>query len=232
MAINRKDKKVIQSFPSEFLEIVQNGMTANVLKGHFDDEAKGFKVELGKYLEETDEVEMDLSKAVKTEFGNVTMKVRSNVGVDKEVLKEMFEEGIITIDTILSIASITAAKAKTALGEANFKKVAVDKPDTEFLELKPNKEFKEEVIEIFMSSESKKEDASETVVVEEESVKEEVEAPKPVKKPAKKKAPVKKTVKKSLAKRAKTVIEELDSVDDEIDSILASAKRVQDAKKK
>lgn len=143
MAVKRKTKQSeVVSLPEALEQSVKLGMTASVLEKKFGALSKEHRGEIKEYLETNKEgFEIEASKAIKTEYGNVTFKVRSNFSVDSEKLIEAAKAGKVTLESLVSMAKFSADDLKKiGLGDAVSEATA-----TEYVELRPNKDFKEEI---------------------------------------------------------------------------------------
>lgn len=203
MVVRRKTKdEKANQLPRKLDEAVQGGMTASCLEKKFKEDKDSFRDTIQDYIE-NESFEIDISKAFKTEYGNVTLKSKENVKVDKDAIIELFNNGTLNIETIVNIASFSATNFEKVVSSTIFADSTSSNP-TEHIELKPNAEFRKSVTDAF--------DSGATV----ETVEVEVEKPKAKAKPKAKKKP---TLEESLA-RMKKIKAKKSSVDDDLNDIL------------
>jgi len=141
MAINRKtDKAESLSIPEKLRRMLKGGFTASVMAKKYTELGKALRVDIKSYLETNDDdFSVDASKSWKCEFGSVNVKVRKNFDIDNDGLLEKLKAGKVTVETLLSIAKFSA----TDLTKMGLEDCCTETEPTEFLELKPNAEFKE-----------------------------------------------------------------------------------------
>lgn len=210
MAIKREKqtKKDSTVLPERLDVYVREGMTASCLEKYFKEEGSAHRKNILDYLESNiDGFDADMSKAIKTEYGNVTMKSRKTYEIDKDKILALIEEGAITIATLVNLSNFNAIELEKVVGERKFNDLAKEKT-TEYLELRPNAEFKAEVQATIESTEEERPTVTATFVEE-----------KPAKKSAKKPMADESNVEASLA-RLKKLKEKSKSVDEDLEDIL------------
>lgn len=147
MAIKRKKHEDVgPDLPADFLQLTKRAFTLQTIAGEYEEAFKSDKAEIAKYLEETDEIDVELSVGLKTPEGLVCMKKRDNYKIDTDALAEMIKDGTISLETILSIATINPPKLKACLGEKKFNSIA-EHSETEYLALTAAPEFKAQIAE-------------------------------------------------------------------------------------
>jgi len=104
----------------------------------------GEKKTIEKYLETTDEIDVDMGKGIKTAYGTIIYKSRDNWSVNKDELENLIKSGKINLRSLLEISSVNAAKLKDLVGSTVFEKIAENAP-SEHLALTATPAFKEEV---------------------------------------------------------------------------------------
>ena len=213
MAIKRaKTKKSdVEQLPEKLDGLLRDGFTCSVLQKKFEEDGKEIRGEVVTYLESnTDGFEVEVSKSFKTEYGAVNFKQRQNFEVDKDALIELVNSGKITIETLVHLGSFAGAKLK----EAGCGVAVSDGDPTEYLELRPNKEFKEKVDVMWASG-----DIAEPVDLEEE-----IEASRVARMIEREKQRVKKGDAKvraaAAAAKARAKAKATVDVDDDLDAIL------------
>jgi hypothetical protein len=141
MAINRsKDKPEALSIPEKLRRMLKGGFTASVMEKKYKELGKGLRSDIKNYLESNDDdFTVDASKSWKCEFGSVNVKVRKNFDIDNDGLLAKVKAGKVTVETLLSIAKFSA----TDLTKMGLDDCCTETDPTEFLELRPNAEFKE-----------------------------------------------------------------------------------------
>lgn len=215
MAIKRKPKATEEkSFPQEFDTAVRKAFQLQQISEIYKEAFDGEKKEIIAYLEDNDdgvEISTGPGGSIKHTCGTIMYQVRETPVFDNDVLAELVQSGEVNLLTLLEICKPKASDLKKVLGTKRYEEVLVEVKESEYLVMKANSSFKEEVRETFDLG------GKTTVSFEEE------EAAKP------KAAPKKATPKKASAKFSKT---DLDDADDEIASILESVKSVKKAKSK
>ena len=150
MAIKRKDTTgTAPSLPSDFLAHCRKAFSLQQISGLYKD---GFDAEKGwllEYLEKnTEGVSIEAGKAIKVPEGQLVFKTTVRFDIDTAKLEAMVKAGEISLATVLAVASFSAEKLKTALGEPRFATLATPKP-SESLALTATPDFKREVEETF-----------------------------------------------------------------------------------
>jgi hypothetical protein len=144
MAIKRAKSSSVGAFPAAFMDIAKRVFTIKVVADCWADLSKEGRGELLQYLEtNTDGVEVEASKALKTELGNVTVKVRKSHDYDKDKIADLVESGKLNIHTIINAAKFSDKDMVSILG-SSFDDIATPK-QTEYIELRPSSEFKADV---------------------------------------------------------------------------------------
>jgi hypothetical protein len=201
----KKESSTVQ-LPEVLNELVVNGMTASCLEKKYKEEGSGFRKDIVSYLESNDDgFDIELSKAIKTEHGNLTFKKRTSFDIDKDALIELVNDGTLTIETIINMAKFDAKQLTSVVGESKFKEISEEKT-TEYLELRPSPDFKESVEDAFNNTapvkeapkapkkvKPKKPEATVDVSLKEDDVSSSLERLKKAKKTTKKKATKKKS---------------------------------------
>ena len=141
MAINRsKDKPEALSIPEKLRRLLKGGFTASIMEKKYKTLGKDLRSDIKTYLETNDDdFTVDASKSWKCEFGSVNVKVRKNFDIDSDGLLKKLKAGKVTVETLLSIAKFSA----TDLTKMGLDDCCTETDPTEFLELRPNAEFKE-----------------------------------------------------------------------------------------
>jgi hypothetical protein len=150
MAIKRKDTTgAAPSLPSDFLAHCRKAFSLQQISGLYKD---GFDAEKGwllEYLEKnTEGVSIEAGKAIKVPEGQLVFKTTVRFDINTAKLEELVKAGEISLATVLAVATFSAEKLKTALGEARFGTLATPKP-SESLALTATPDFKREVEETF-----------------------------------------------------------------------------------
>jgi len=106
MAIKKKeDKASTRVLPGDFDELLFKAFTEQFLSSKYDDLFKDTKADVLKYIEKTDEFEINEGEGFKTEYGSIILSSRRNISVDKSKLAKMVEDGALTVDQLLACVS-------------------------------------------------------------------------------------------------------------------------------
>lgn len=214
MAIKLKKSQDKAQLPAKLDKLLLQGFSFQQISAKYKEAFDSTKEEIEAYLEKNDDG-FDLEeKTFKCDQGSVTYVERTSYDYDKDAIIELVNEGKVTIETLLSLATFPAEKLKVALGETNFSKVSTEKTST-YLTLKASAEFKEDCDKKF-----------EDILPKKEKEQEEVKETKEAKKEEPKKAP-KKDVSEAVrkAREAKYLVEKSDttskkSIDEDLAEIL------------
>jgi hypothetical protein len=217
MAIKRakKEAEILQEFDAKFDSDIRNAFTAQVLSKQYEAEFKDYKADVLTYLETNDDgFEVELGKAFKHPCGSINIQTRKSYVYDKDALAAMVASGALDLGALLELCKPKDSEIKTLLGTKKFAEVAEEKC-TESVVFKATPAVKDEIAEMFQADHATR--AESKVVISE-----------PVKAKVKKKA----IEAKAKAPKKGVITKELENVDDEINSILASAKKIKSATKR
>jgi len=221
MAIKRKNTSAPTGagLPSDFLAHCRKAFSLQQITGLYEGGFKAEKTWLLEYLEHnTAGVTIESGKSIKVPEGQLVFKTTTRFDIDTAKLEELVKSGEISLATVLSVATFSGEKLKTALGERRFADLATPKT-SEALALTATPDFKREVEETFSSRSLVPEPALPTfpAAMEEQTAAE--PAPKFTRKPkAEIPAPVQSSLEKAKAAAAKAKAGS--SVKDDLDDIL------------
>jgi len=145
MAIKRsKDKKSVVNVPVELDSICNEGFTLQLFAKEFKtlhgENSKKLKV----YLEKTDQIELEMSKAFPVTNGTITLKATERVKPNVDALIELIGSGRINlVDVLAAVSSYRKDDLIKAVGAANADRV-LEKSVTESITLNASKDFKEQ----------------------------------------------------------------------------------------
>jgi len=209
MAIKPKEPKTasILTFPepmeSKVCGIFTMQQISSISKGLFDDGKK----ELETYLQEnTDGIDIKTSEGVPTNYGLITYKSMSADKVDTDALVQLVKDGVITIESLVALATFSTTKLKESLPKSSLDKVIIPNDPKLYLEFRANSDFKAKCLDAFSP-------------LLEATVEQSVEAPAQA---APVVAPVEKKHKKEAAEKARAIVakSKKTSAHDELSKIL------------
>lgn len=199
MAIKKKDE-VKQSLPSQLQGLLTKAFGEQFLKTKFEDMFKATKSEMEKYLNDNDDgFDIEAGKAVKSAEGSFYYTETERCSIDKDALIAMVEAKEITLAQVLMcVSTFKNEELEKAISTKKFEEIA-KKSITKSLTLKANAEYKAKLEEDFNDGDSFGKAMKEI----------EKEEPKLLD-----------TSKLKKKKAEKKVSKKVESVDDDLDSIL------------
>lgn len=148
MAIKRKTDKAEAGVPAKLNALVLEAATYAVVSKQYEEAAKEVKTGIVEYLEKNDDgFTCEMGKGFRTDSALVVMKTTTRWDVDRAALKALIDDGEITIDTILNIATFAGEKLKDCLG-SRFETICTAKT-SDSLAITPTPEFKATTAEQF-----------------------------------------------------------------------------------
>lgn len=127
-------------------EVLINGFTTCTIQKKFEAlSVENRKILLGYLSNGIDGIKLPLSSSLKTDYGMVSLKQRSNYQFNKRLLEHYIAKGEISLSSVLNVASF-GESLKLIVGEDIFTLLSKNIP-TSYIELRSNDAIKEIVEE-------------------------------------------------------------------------------------